>query len=81
MEINSANFNSPIIISDLIEENSMLIAPSDFTALLVGYVEALNKPYSAAVKVERAILMDLIEKWLNDPENAKRLSLIKNIGE
>ena len=77
MEIKEANLS---LISKYMPENCMLIAPDDFTALLAGYVEALEKPYSAAVKIERAVIMDLIESWLKKEENRKRLCLIKNLG-
>lgn len=65
-----------VLTTDLIGENSMLIAPKEFTALLASFVQAIeNNNY-----LEVAQIYTLMINWLKTPGNAKRLSLIINIG-
>lgn len=62
-------------------EDSILIAPSEFTALLIAYEDTFSpqKAFTAPGKIEREVIMDLIQKWLSDPSSRKRIAIVKNL--
>ena len=49
---------------NFIPDNCTLLAPDDFSALIAGYAEALDKPETAASLIEQEVILDLIHKWL-----------------
>jgi hypothetical protein len=66
------------VIKDHLPEDSAIIAPRDFIALLTGYIETFEIK-SKSTELSRDLAASLVYAWLDKPENTKRICIIKSI--
>lgn len=58
-------------------QNCLFIAPKEFIALVANYIRAIDEKNKATIDQAKLLL----DAWLIKDNNAKSLSLLKNVGE